>query len=90
MARVAVKSAPITSDSRLGMALIILGGGRVTEAMRTHGVSKSSAYGILHEVVDAISNCKALDLPSENDLFTLSREPRDLMCIALVQSMESA
>ena len=36
-------SKPITVASRVGAALIMLGGGRRIEAMRTHGISESLA-----------------------------------------------
>ncbi len=36
------KSSPISPTSRLGACLIILAGGRVIEAMRTHGMAKST------------------------------------------------
>jgi hypothetical protein len=53
-------SGPISEASRLGAALIMLGGGRRIEAMRTHGVSSSFAYHNLHRVCKAIVNCKEL------------------------------
>lgn len=74
MASVSLQSsgtANITTDSRIGIALIMLAGGRFTEAMRTHGVSRASAYSILHQVVDAINNCAALDIDCRNDIFAL-------------------
>jgi hypothetical protein len=48
-------SAPISTASRLGAALIMLGGGRRIEAMRTRGISESQAYSNLHRVVAAIN-----------------------------------
>ena len=55
-------SGPITEGSRLGAALIILGGGRTVEAIRTHGVSSTFARQNLHRVCKAIVNCKELDI----------------------------
>lgn len=52
----------ISADSKLGCALIMLSGGRVTEVMRTHGVSKPFAYENLHRVVDAINACPQLKI----------------------------
>ena len=49
------KSAPITVASRIAAALIILGGGRRIEAMRTHGISKTFCYQNSHSVVSAIN-----------------------------------
>jgi hypothetical protein len=57
MARLAMSSSgsgPISEASRLGAALIMLGGGRRIEAMRTHGISSSQAYANLHRVCQAI------------------------------------
>ena len=48
-------SLPISTASRLGQALILLGGGRSTEVMRTHGVSMSQSYLNFHRVVKAIN-----------------------------------
>ena len=55
-------SAPISTASRLGAALIVLGGGRTMEAMRTRGISKTFAGENLHRVVSAtnINTCPAL------------------------------
>jgi len=69
------KSAEITAASRLGAALIMLGGGRQMEAMRTHGISKSQAFTNLHKVVEAINSCSALDIifdKSEENLVELA------------------
>ncbi len=41
-------SGPISEASRLGAALILLGGGRRIEAMRTHGLSQTLVYVNLH------------------------------------------
>lgn len=74
MARVAMQTScteEISVASRLGIALIMLGGGRRTEAMRTHGVSRSSCYAILHQVVSAINNCPALEINGRNDILSL-------------------
>ena len=40
-------SDPIKASSRLVAALIILSGGRYIEAMRTHGIARTTAYDIL-------------------------------------------
>lgn len=56
------ESEAITVASRLGAALIMLGGGRKLEAMRTHGISKAQAFKNLHRVVAAINSCSALDI----------------------------
>ncbi len=58
MARLAMSragSAPISSASRLACALILLGGGRITGVMRTHGVSRSFAYENFRYVIRAIN-----------------------------------
>ena len=54
------RSAPISTESRLGAALIMLAGGRDIEAMRTHGISSTFAYENLHRVVEAINSCPDL------------------------------
>lgn len=56
------KSGEITAASRLGAALIMLGGGRHMEAMRTHGISRPQAFKNFHDVVEAINSCPALDI----------------------------
>ena len=55
-------------DSRIGAALIMLGGGRRTEAMRTHGLSKTFVYDNFHKVVDAINSCPQLEIKSDNSM----------------------
>lgn len=72
MAALATKksgSGEITMESRVGQCLILLGGGRIMEVMRTHGVSAQHAYWNFHRVVDAINQCSMLDL-----FFEISRE----------------
>jgi len=59
-------SDPISIHSKLGAALIILGGGRVMESMRTHGLSKSYTYANLRAVVRAINKHPALAIRSGN------------------------
>ena len=53
-------SGPITPDSRLGCALIMLAGGRRIEAMRTHGLSEPGVYANFKRVVRAVNACPAL------------------------------
>lgn len=65
-ARRAVPSAPISVASRVGSALILLGGGRITEAMRTHGIAMSTAYDNLARVVRAINLHPALAISCDN------------------------
>lgn len=55
-------SAPITTDSRIGAAIIMLSGGRRIEAMRTHGLAESTTYANLHAVALAITLCPELDV----------------------------
>ena len=59
-------SAPITSASRLGAALIMLGGGRRLEAMRTHGMSMPTVYDNFHRVIEAINTHPALEIVCDN------------------------
>ena len=56
---------PISSDSRLGAALIMLGGGRYIEAMRTHGLAKATVYKNLHDVVKIINDCVPLAVTAD-------------------------
>jgi hypothetical protein len=65
------RSNPITSSSRLGAALIMLGGGRRIEAMRTHGISQAFAYKNLHDVVTAINTHPALEIICDNSIYGL-------------------
>lgn len=55
-------SAAITTASRLGAALIMLGGGRRIEAMRTHGISMSTTYDNFDRVIKAINSHPALSI----------------------------
>lgn len=59
-------SGPISTDSRLAAALIMLSGGRYVEAMRTHGLSKSSVYKNLRRVVRAINRHPNLTIACDN------------------------
>ena len=59
-------SAPITSASRLGAALIMLGGGRRLEAIRTHGMSMPTVYDNFHRVIEAINTHPALQIVCDN------------------------
>jgi hypothetical protein len=70
-------SAPISSDSRLGAALIMLAGGRRIEAMRTHGLSKTMAYDNLHAVVKAINSHAALAIVPNNSTSELKKRSSD-------------
>lgn len=69
-------SGPISTASRLGAALIILSGGRVVEAMRTHGISKSFVYKNLESVVDAINACPNLAIICDNSPLGLAERAR--------------
>ncbi len=81
MARLAISragSGPIPSASRLACALILLGGGRITEVMRAHGVSRSFAYENFHDVIRAINSCPQLEIEcsnSEEDLKIKAEAP---------------
>jgi hypothetical protein len=66
-------SKAITSSSRLAAALIILGGGRCIEAMRTHGLSKSFVVTNLMKVVDAINSCPQLAITCDVSAAACSR-----------------
>ena len=56
MSQISTSSGAISTNSRLGSALIILAGGRRIECMRTHGVSSPFVYENLRRVVRAINN----------------------------------
>ena len=45
----------LSTESRLGIALILLSGGRPIEAMRTHGIAQSTAYENFERIIDAIN-----------------------------------
>ena len=55
MSKVSTKSGPISTPSRIGVALIILAGGPRIESMRTHGLSQPFVCDNLRKVVRAIN-----------------------------------
>jgi DDE superfamily endonuclease len=59
-------SSHIKSASRLGATLIMLGGGRRLESMRTHGLSMSTTYDNFHRVIRAINSHPALEIRCDN------------------------
>lgn len=61
----------ISTASRLGAALILLGGGRVIEAMRTHGLAKATAYENFRNVVRRINSCESLKITCDNSIESL-------------------
>jgi hypothetical protein len=65
------KSKPISVESRIASTLILLGGGRVVEAMRTHGLAKSTVQSIFRTVVRAINSCDDLQIKCDNSLSAL-------------------
>ncbi len=67
----------ISTASRLGAALIILSGGRIVEAMRTHGISKPFAYNNLESVVEAINACPNLAIICDNSPLGLTARAQD-------------
>ena len=64
-------SGSINFASWVGAALIMLGGGRYVEAVRTHGISKPQSYTNLHRVIMAINSCPALDIKYNTDAANL-------------------
>ena len=56
MARRATDSKLISIESRIAVCLILLGGGRYIEAMRTHGIARFTVYYVFHQVVEAINS----------------------------------
>ena len=66
--KVSTKSGAITTNSRLGAALIILAGGRRIESMRTHGLSQAFVYENLRKVVRAINNHPKLEIVCDTSL----------------------
>lgn len=71
------KSAPISTDSRVGAALIMLAGGRATESMRTHGLAKATVYCNLHEVVRAINTHPSLEIKYDSSLVGLRKRAKE-------------
>jgi hypothetical protein len=55
-------SAPITAESRLASCLLELRGGRRLEAMRTHGLARSTVDRNFHTVIRAINDHPALKI----------------------------
>lgn len=66
----------ISTESRLGAALIILSGGRRIESMRTHGLSATFVNDNLHRVVDAIIACPDLEIKPRTDIASLEKTSR--------------
>ena len=60
------KSETVSTGSRLGAALIMLGGGRRIEAMRTHGLARSTVYENFKLVIRAINKHPALAINCSN------------------------
>lgn len=74
MARVsgcAAGSGLISTQSRLGAALIMLAGGRALESMRTHGLAMSSVYKNFRTVIRAINEHPALEICCDSSLYGL-------------------
>jgi hypothetical protein len=79
MAQLAMSSSgsgPISEASRVGAALIMLGGGRRIEAMRTHGISSSQAYANFHRVCQAIVGSDQLKVEYDISLEGLKRRAK--------------
>ena len=72
-------SAQITSASRLGAALIMLGGGRRLGAMRTHGMSMPTVYDKFHRVIEAINTDPTLEIICDNRPPELQRHSAHFM-----------
>ena len=72
-------SGPITPASRLGAALIMSGGGRSMEAMRTHGLSRATVHCYCHRVINAINNNPALDIVCDKSPPELQRRATQFM-----------
>lgn len=66
-------SKEITPASRLGAALIMLGGGRRLEAMRTHGIARSTTYANFFKVIRAINSNPLLAIECNNEKTHLQR-----------------
>lgn len=67
-------SSPISTESRLCAALIMLGGGRSIEAMRTHGLAKGTVYANFRRVIKAINKHPSLAVNTDyHDIPTLQR-----------------
>jgi hypothetical protein len=67
----------ISTSSRIGAALIMLAGGRYVEAMRTHGLAKSTAFSNLHAVVAAINSCPQLAITYDTERFAVQKMADD-------------
>jgi hypothetical protein len=68
---------PISAASKIGVGLIILAGGRRTEAMRTHGIAESTVYKILHSFCKAVNECPVFDLNYNIDYYTLMKRAEE-------------
>jgi hypothetical protein len=66
----------ISPSSRVGACLIMLGGGRVMESMRTHGLSKDFCYKNLKKIVRAINSHPNLAIESDHSPLALKRKAK--------------
>lgn len=57
-----LRNGAVPVEFQLAMTLRFLAGGSVYELMDGHCVAKSTAYAVVHRVVDALNRCRALDV----------------------------
>ena len=57
-----LRNGAIPVEFQLAVALRFLAGGSIYELMDGHCVSKAAAYAVFHRVIDALNECRALDV----------------------------
>ena len=68
---------PISTRSPLAACLILLGGGRSIEVMRTHGVSKAMCFANFKRTIEIINSHPNLKIVCDNDIDSLKRRAKD-------------
>jgi len=84
---------PITINSRVGIGLILLAGGRPMEYMRTHGVAEDTAFRIFDQFLDSVNSCPQLNIKfdlSENSLRKTAAGFQNLSQVKLFDSCVGA
>jgi hypothetical protein len=82
------QSEKYSTVSRLGAALIRLARGRNMEVMRTHGMSRPSAYNNLYHVCRAINSHPALEIKCDNTLEALTNRANGFQILGSYQLFE--
>lgn len=77
----------ISTRSRLGAALIMLGGGRAMESMRTHGLGEKTVYENFRRVIRAINSCEQLAIKCDNSIEALEKRAAEFSLLSSVPEL---